>query len=129
MVQHKRGVRFSKENLGRLLFLFSIFFLLSLSLLLTLSPAVKYRRWDVDYPWSHWIGFFTWIFCTILTYKTANIALQNWDKILFFCDPAFMRLGNNHNLALIPFLRIAPNHLFFDLFNDSHPGLTKPNDS
>lgn len=31
-------------------------FLIAFSIILTLSPAVRERSWDVDYKWSHWIG-------------------------------------------------------------------------
>ena len=30
------------------------------SLILTLSPTVKYRSWSADLVWSHWLGFFLW---------------------------------------------------------------------
>ena len=84
MFQKKRGTRFSEENLGRVLFSLSILFIFLLSLLLTSSPAIKYRSWDVDYSWSHWIGFLLWTACTFFAYKTANKNLRNWDKTLFF---------------------------------------------
>ena len=38
----------------------AVLFLGSYSLILTLSPAVKYRSWNVDLLWWHWIGFFIW---------------------------------------------------------------------
>ncbi|MCJ7623461.1 MAG: FtsW/RodA/SpoVE family cell cycle protein, partial [Anaerolineaceae bacterium] len=36
-------------------------FLLLLSIILTLSPAVRYRSWNVNYRWEHWIGFTVWL--------------------------------------------------------------------
>jgi len=37
------------------------YFLFINSLILTLSPAVRERSWDVDYRMSHWFGFFAWV--------------------------------------------------------------------
>ena len=36
-------------------------FLLLYSLILTLSPAVRYHTWAAPYRWIHWIGFFVWL--------------------------------------------------------------------
>ncbi len=50
------------------------FFLLIQSIILTLSPAVRERSWDVDYRLSHWIGFAAW---GLLTY-IANLATRKY---------------------------------------------------
>jgi cell division protein FtsW (lipid II flippase) len=48
-------------------------FLFINSIILTLSPAVRERTWDVDYRLSHWVGFFVWsVTFTILHYATAR---------------------------------------------------------
>jgi cell division protein FtsW (lipid II flippase) len=39
----------------------AILFLFLFCVVLTLSPAVRYRSWDVDYLWSHWVGFALWL--------------------------------------------------------------------
>ncbi|MDP2965448.1 MAG: FtsW/RodA/SpoVE family cell cycle protein [Pelolinea sp.] len=39
---------------------FAVIFLGLFSLILTLSPAVKYRSWSADLVWSHWLGFILW---------------------------------------------------------------------
>jgi cell division protein FtsW (lipid II flippase) len=44
---------------GRLLALAAAFLFLYATIL-TLSPAVRERSWDVDYRWGHWIGFAMW---------------------------------------------------------------------
>ena len=31
------------------------------ALALTLSPATRARAWDVDYHWSHWLGYGVWL--------------------------------------------------------------------
>ncbi len=37
-----------------------VIFLGLYSLILTFSPAVKYRSWSVNLIWSHWLGFLIW---------------------------------------------------------------------
>ena len=37
-----------------------ILILLIYCIILTLSPAVLHRSWQVDYLWSHWLGFILW---------------------------------------------------------------------
>lgn len=44
---------------GRLL-QWATFFLFLQCIILTLSPAVRERSWDVDYRLSHWLGFSAW---------------------------------------------------------------------
>ena len=43
------------------LFQYAAAFLFLYSLALTLSPAVRERTWEVDYRWTHWIGFAVWL--------------------------------------------------------------------
>lgn len=40
---------------------YAAIFLFLFSVLLTLSPAVRERTWQVNYRWDHWIGFLFWI--------------------------------------------------------------------
>jgi len=39
----------------------AIIFLFLFSVVLTLSPAVRLRSWQVNYSWTHWIGFILWL--------------------------------------------------------------------
>jgi hypothetical protein len=48
-------------------------FLFVNSIILTLSPAVRERTWDVEYRLSHWAGFFVWgVFAFVLHYATSQ---------------------------------------------------------
>ena len=55
----------NKKIESRLLKLAALF-LTFYSLILTLSPAVRARSWDVDYRWGHWVGFVLWAVLTWL---------------------------------------------------------------
>jgi cell division protein FtsW (lipid II flippase) len=61
---------------NRLSFL-TVIFLGVFSVILTLSPAVKYHTWNVDLVWSHWLGFLLWLFgffCLLkITKKYLNL--------------------------------------------------------
>src|SRR6266508_929129 len=58
-------------------------FLFVYSIILTLSPAVRERTWDVDYRWSHWVGFAIWLVLISLGhYATAQI-LPDRDPYIF----------------------------------------------
>jgi len=39
----------------------AIAFLFLFCVVLTLSPAVRYRSWNVDFLWTHWGGFALWL--------------------------------------------------------------------
>ena len=36
-------------------------FLALFAIILSLSPAVRERAWDVAYRWQHWVGFLAWV--------------------------------------------------------------------
>ncbi len=55
-------------------------FLFIHSVILTLSPAVRERSWDVDYRISHWVAYCIWLGLIII----AHFALT---KFLPDCDP------------------------------------------
>ena len=57
ILAHWKNSQFSLQN--RLSALCAGFLFLH-ALILTLSPAVRYRSWPVSYLWSHWIGYFLW---------------------------------------------------------------------
>lgn len=72
----------SKDRLqGRLLLLAGAFlFLYSASL--TISPAVKAHTWDVNYLWSHWLGFAAWAAAFIIAQRQTSRLLPNRDPYL-----------------------------------------------
>jgi cell division protein FtsW (lipid II flippase) len=49
-------------------------FLFLYSLILTLSPAVRERSWNVEYRWSHWLGFAVWL----LIFSLAHFLSRRW---------------------------------------------------
>ncbi|MBE0684190.1 MAG: FtsW/RodA/SpoVE family cell cycle protein [Anaerolineales bacterium] len=60
----------------------SAFFLFVQSIILTLSPAVRERTWDVDYRFLHWLGFFLWLGLTNLTHRITIKYLPERDPYL-----------------------------------------------
>jgi cell division protein FtsW (lipid II flippase) len=73
----------SQKKLQQRMYLFSGIFLLLLSIILTFSPAVKYRIWAVEFIYWHWIGFSIWLVCSLLFYKTLKKHLPEADSFLF----------------------------------------------
>lgn len=57
-------------------------FLFLQSLVLTLSPAVRERTWEVNYRWSHWTGFFVWIVLFSIAHQVTTIKLPERDPYL-----------------------------------------------
>ncbi len=62
-----------------------------LSVILTLSPAVRYRTWSVNLRWSHWIAFLIWLAGAILVHRASIHRLENWDSLLL--PAAFLLTG------------------------------------
>jgi len=58
-------------------------FLFVNSIILTLSPAVRERKWDVDYRFSHWIGFFAWAALVFFIHRATSKYLPERDPYLF----------------------------------------------
>ncbi len=58
------------------------YFLFVNSVILTLSPAVRERSWDVDYRLSHWIGFLAWVVLTTLADRATIKYLPERDPYL-----------------------------------------------
>lgn len=58
-------------------------FLFLQALLLTLSPAVRARTWEVDYRWSHWIGFILWGLFVARVHYDIQRKLPDADPYLF----------------------------------------------
>jgi cell division protein FtsW (lipid II flippase) len=65
-----------------LLLRWAAFFLFIQSIILTLSPAVRERTWNVDYRLSHWAGFFTWIVLIVLAHYATVKYLPERDPYL-----------------------------------------------
>ena len=53
------------------------------SIILTLSPAVRSHSWNVDYRWSHWIGFCIWLLMVNITHWQNTLTLKSFDPYLF----------------------------------------------
>lgn len=58
-------------------------FLFLQALILTLSPAVRERTWDVDYRLSHWIGFIVWGGLVLIAHQTLTRSLSEHDPYIF----------------------------------------------
>jgi cell division protein FtsW (lipid II flippase) len=67
---------------GRLLQWAALFLFLQSSIL-TLSPAVRERSWNVDYRLSHWVGFFAWAALTYLIHRLLTKTLPERDVYIF----------------------------------------------
>lgn len=59
------------------------FFLFIQSIILTLSPAVRERTWNVDYRLSHWLGFFTWVILVFIANKVIHKKYSEADAYIF----------------------------------------------
>ncbi len=53
------------------------------SLALTLANAARLRSWQVDYRWSHWLGFAVWIGIAWLVHTQLSTRLLERDPFLF----------------------------------------------
>jgi len=73
----------TSKNTRQRLLIWAALFLLLLSIILTLSPAVKYRSWDVDYHWWHWIGYLLWLGSSIFIHHSIKAHLQDSDPFIF----------------------------------------------
>ncbi|MFC2053870.1 FtsW/RodA/SpoVE family cell cycle protein [Chloroflexota bacterium] len=66
---------------GRLLNLAALFMLIY-AVILTLSPAVRARSWEVDYHWMHWIGLLLWFALFNLAHSLSASRLPARDPYL-----------------------------------------------
>ena len=69
------------QRQSRLLIVAAVFLFLY-SAILTLSPAVRERTWNVSYHWSHWIGFAIWAALFFLADRFTRKQLPNRDPFL-----------------------------------------------
>lgn len=72
----------SNQTQSRLLQWAALFLFLQ-SVILTLSPAVRERTWDVDYRLSHWLGFFIWGLFTFFAHRALIKLLPERDPYIF----------------------------------------------
>lgn len=69
------------QTQGRLITLAGVFLALY-SLALSLSPAARFRTWEVAYPWHHWLAFILWVIVFILVHRLSKQALPGRDPYL-----------------------------------------------
>ena len=67
---------------SRLLKLAAIFLVLN-AVVLTLSPAVRYHSWEVQYRWQHWLGVTIWLVSFSLAHRLIIRLLPERDPYLF----------------------------------------------
>jgi len=78
-------------------------FLFLQSVTLTLAPAVRERAWDVNYRFSHWIGFFIWAIFTYLAHRALTQSLPEHDPYIFAAAALISGWG------LLTIWRLNPN--------------------
>lgn len=69
------------QTQGRLLTLAGVF-LGFYSLALSLSPAARFRTWEVTYHWQHWVAFLFWAILFTLAHRSSKQALPGRDPFL-----------------------------------------------
>ena len=67
---------------GNLLKIAAVFLILQ-TLIITLSPAVRERTWNVDFRWSQWVALFVWVLVVYRTHQSINSYLPDSDPYLF----------------------------------------------
>jgi cell division protein FtsW (lipid II flippase) len=65
-----------------LLLRWAALFLFIQSTILTISPAVRERTWDVDYRFSHWAGFLVWVVLINFAHRATVRHLPERDPYL-----------------------------------------------
>ena len=62
---------------------FAAAFLCLQALIITLAPAVRARTWEVEYHWSHWLGFIVWGVFVLRAHRSLIRQLPDSDPYLF----------------------------------------------
>ncbi|MDK1118322.1 MAG: FtsW/RodA/SpoVE family cell cycle protein [Anaerolineae bacterium] len=70
------------KNIESRLFMLAALFLAIYSVILTLSPSVRERSWDVAYLWQHWVGFLLWSAVFAYAYKEFKREFSESDPFL-----------------------------------------------
>lgn len=60
-------------------------FLTIYAVILTLSPSVRERAWDVAYRWQHWVGLFAWVGIFAYAHVETKRHLPDRDPYLLPC--------------------------------------------
>jgi cell division protein FtsW (lipid II flippase) len=66
---------------NRLFYLAALFLGLN-ALAITLAPAARSRTWQVDYPWTHWIGYLVWLVMFNIIHRRSVRDLPDRDPYL-----------------------------------------------
>ena len=82
MASITQSVRISGTS-NRILIFFAGLFLGVYSLALTFSPAARFRSWDVEYRWEHWIGYGVWLILVVIGDWQIRQKLRDRDPYLF----------------------------------------------
>ena len=72
----------SKDRLQQQLILLAMAAVLLLAAVLTLSPAVRLRSWQVNYPWQHWLAVPLWAAGFFITHLETSKRLPGRDPFL-----------------------------------------------
>jgi len=64
------------------LFVLGAIFLGFYALALTISPAVVARAWQIDYRWSHWLGYLVWLTGFAIAHRQSARRLASHDPYL-----------------------------------------------
>jgi cell division protein FtsW (lipid II flippase) len=71
----------AERNQNALLKLAGIFLVL-FAIILSLSPAVRERSWNVEYRWQHWVGLLAWAIVFAFAHKATKRYLPERDPYL-----------------------------------------------
>ena len=73
----------STDRIEQRLLILAGAFLGIFSLALTLSNAARLRTWQVDYRWTHWLGFAIWVGVVWLIHRQLSRLMPERDPFLF----------------------------------------------
>ena len=71
----------TERNQGTLLKLAGVFLVL-FAIILSLSPAVRERSWNVEYRWQHWVGLLAWTGIFVFAHRETKKYLPEHDPYL-----------------------------------------------
>ena len=57
-------------------------FLFLYSVILTISPAVRYHEWNVIYRWTQWIGYVVWLAGFVVLHRQVRARIPERDPYL-----------------------------------------------
>jgi cell division protein FtsW (lipid II flippase) len=92
----------SARSIERRLLILETGILFILAVTLTLSPAARERAWNVDYRWSHWVGFFIWVGTVLSVHWMYRKKLQDTDAFIFSLSSLLAGLGILFIWRLVP---------------------------